>query len=180
MVNFPKRLWRALRPVLLFYLLAFCICFYFADDIFSILDWPYVWVWKPLRLIYSSPPGFLFLQLKLAAFGAAVITLPYAVFRLGREFAGHLFATWQARYLNLGWLPALMVLVGCLFGLAAVALELASLRAANLNILYLHAAGPFDQILIKMLFVAVVAFWVLFPGWFTAEVARAIERYRGA
>ncbi|TNE42218.1 MAG: twin-arginine translocase subunit TatC [Alphaproteobacteria bacterium] len=66
-------------------LIAFLICFYFAEDIFNILLVPYqeaVAALTPegakpsLSLIYTAPHEFFFTQIKLALFGALFIAFP--------------------------------------------------------------------------------------------------------
>lgn len=66
-------------------LIAFAICFYFAQDIFNILLVPYERVAgdKPeLTLIFTAPQEFFLTQLKLALFGALFLAFPVLAIQL--------------------------------------------------------------------------------------------------
>jgi len=57
----------------------FAFCFYFANDIFSILMWPAAKAaggLANLKMIYTSPPEYFFTKLKLALFGALFLSFP--------------------------------------------------------------------------------------------------------
>lgn len=57
----------------------FAICFYFADDIFNILLYPYERAagdQENLKLIFTAPQEYFFTQLKLALFGAIFFAFP--------------------------------------------------------------------------------------------------------
>ncbi len=59
--------------------IAFVICFYFANDIFNILVWPFeraAGAERQIRLIYTAPQEYFFTQLQLALFGALFIAFP--------------------------------------------------------------------------------------------------------
>ena len=59
--------------------IAFVVCFYFAQDIFNLLLYPYeraVGTDTNIELIYTAPQEFFFTQLKLALFGALFIAFP--------------------------------------------------------------------------------------------------------
>ncbi|MBL1234759.1 MAG: twin-arginine translocase subunit TatC, partial [Rhodobiaceae bacterium] len=57
----------------------FGICFYFAEDIFNILLYPYERAagdQENLKLIFTAPQEYFFTQLKLALFGAIFFAFP--------------------------------------------------------------------------------------------------------
>ncbi len=57
---------------------AFIVCFYFADRIYNILVWPFIWVAGPenSKFIYTALLEFFLTKLKLSMFGAAFIAFP--------------------------------------------------------------------------------------------------------
>lgn len=58
-------------------LLAFIVCFYFAQDIYNILIIPYEnAAGHPVEMIYTAPQELFFTQLKLAFFGALFVAFP--------------------------------------------------------------------------------------------------------
>jgi sec-independent protein translocase protein TatC len=58
-------------------LIAFIVCFYFAQDIYNILVIPYEnAAGHPVEMIYTAPQELFFTQLKLAFFGALFIAFP--------------------------------------------------------------------------------------------------------
>ena len=72
-----------LRTRLLWSLVAificFLVCFYFANDIYNILLWPYqqaVGGETRIEMIYTAPQEFFFTQLKLSLFGAIFLAFP--------------------------------------------------------------------------------------------------------
>lgn len=61
------------------FVVAFGVCFYFANPIFNFLLYPYEQAVGPngnSQLIYTAPQEFLFTQLKLALFGALSLSFP--------------------------------------------------------------------------------------------------------
>src|SRR5437763_5699302 len=58
--------------------LAFIFCFFFAKQIYNVLVWPFVWVAGPenSKFIYTALLEYFITQLKLALFGAALISCP--------------------------------------------------------------------------------------------------------
>ena len=56
----------------------FGICFVFANDIYNVLVWPFVWVAGPenSKFIYTALLEYFITQLKLAMFGAAFLSFP--------------------------------------------------------------------------------------------------------
>ena len=71
-----------LRSRLIRALLAFGVmfigCFFFAKWIYNVLVWPFVWVAGPehSKFIYTALLEYFITQIKLAAFGAAVLSFP--------------------------------------------------------------------------------------------------------
>lgn len=57
---------------------AFIVCFFFADTIYNILVWPFIWVAGPenSKFIYTALLEFFLTKLKLSLFGAAFISFP--------------------------------------------------------------------------------------------------------
>jgi sec-independent protein translocase protein TatC len=61
------------------FVIAFSVCFYFANEIFNFLLYPYQSAVGPdgdSTLIFTAPQEFLFTQLKLALFGALALSFP--------------------------------------------------------------------------------------------------------
>jgi sec-independent protein translocase protein TatC len=54
------------------------LCFFFANKIYNVLVWPFVWVAGPenSKFIYTALLEYLIVQLKLALFGAAFLSFP--------------------------------------------------------------------------------------------------------
>src|SRR6516162_8635228 len=84
--------------------IAFIGCFFFAKQIFYVLTWPYLWAGAP-KLIFTATMEYFVVQLKVALFGAAFISLPVVatqlfmfvacdLYQLGRNaFRPYLIAT---------------------------------------------------------------------------------------
>ena len=67
-----------LIKALIAFAVAFAFCFYFAQQIFNILVWPFVWVAgvDQSKFIYTALLEYFLTQLKLAMFGAAFLSFP--------------------------------------------------------------------------------------------------------
>src|SRR5262245_23293990 len=67
-----------LIKALIAFAIAFVGCFFFAKTIYNVLTWPFVWVAGPenSKFIYTGLLEYFVVQLKLAMFGAAFISLP--------------------------------------------------------------------------------------------------------
>lgn len=75
LIELRKRLIWSLAAIFV----AFLVCFYFADEIYNVLVWPYqvaVGLETPIEMIYTAPQEFFLTQLKLALFGAFVLAFP--------------------------------------------------------------------------------------------------------
>lgn len=96
----------------------FVICFYFADEIFNILVWPYqqaVGVDTQLRLIYTAPQEFFFTQLKLSLFGALFLSFPVIAIQIYKFVAPGLYKNEKGAFIPfLMATPILFVLGGSL------------------------------------------------------------------
>lgn len=104
--------------------LAFVVCFYFAEDIFNILLVPYqeaVTALTPegasptLSLIYTAPHEFFFTQMKLALFGALFLAFPVIAAQIWMFVAPGLYANERQAFL-----PFLMATPVLFFGGAAL------------------------------------------------------------
>src|SRR5918992_3432764 len=67
-----------LIKALIAFAVAFAVCFWFAQSIYNILVWPFVWVAGPehSKFIYTALLEYFITQLKLAMFGAAFLSFP--------------------------------------------------------------------------------------------------------
>jgi sec-independent protein translocase protein TatC len=68
---------RLIKALIAFFAAA-VVCFFFANKIYNVLVWPFVWVAGPenSKFIYTALLEYLIVQLKLALFGAAFISFP--------------------------------------------------------------------------------------------------------
>ena len=109
--------------------IAFVVCFYFAQDIFNLLLYPYeqaVGENTDIQLIYTAPQEFFFTQLKLALFGALFIAFPVIAGQLYMFVAPGLYKNEQKAFLPfLIATPFLFVLGAALvyFGVMPLAME---------------------------------------------------------
>ncbi|WP_337266822.1 twin-arginine translocase subunit TatC [Oryzifoliimicrobium ureilyticus] len=85
---------------------AFIICFFFAKQIFNVLVYPYKWavVWAKLdianaQLIYTAPQEFFFTQVKVAMFGALVISFPIIAAQIYKFVAPGLYKNERSAFL---------------------------------------------------------------------------------
>lgn len=96
----------------------FVICFYFADQVFNILVWPYqqaVGADTQLRLIYTAPQEYFFTQLKLSLFGALFLSFPVIAIQIYKFVAPGLYANERGAFIPfLAATPILFLLGGSL------------------------------------------------------------------
>jgi len=96
----------------------FAICFYFADQIFNILVWPYqqaVGDDTQLRLIYTHPAEYFFTQLKLSLFGALFLSFPVIAIQIYKFVAPGLYNNERGAFVPfLVATPVLFILGGSL------------------------------------------------------------------
>lgn len=90
LIELRGRLVRAMIAVVI----AFFICFFFANQIYNILLIPYIWAAgsaEDARLIYTAPQEFFLTQLKVALFGALFIAFPVIAVQLYKFVAPGLY-----------------------------------------------------------------------------------------
>ena len=72
-------------------MIAFCVCFYFAEPIFEFLVEPFRTAWaevhperagEALRMVYTHGFGFFFVKLQVALFAAIVAAFPVIAYQL--------------------------------------------------------------------------------------------------
>ncbi|MCA1296915.1 twin-arginine translocase subunit TatC [Stappia indica] len=106
---------RLLRTVIAI-LVAFVVCFYFAQDIYNILVIPYERAaGHPVEMIYTAPQEWFFTQLKLAFFGALFIAFPVIASQIYMFVAPGLYKHERGAFLPfLVATPILFVIGACL------------------------------------------------------------------
>src|SRR5579871_2049173 len=73
LIELRARLIKALIALLVM----FVGCFYFSQQIYDILTWPYIWVAGPdSKFIFTGLLEFFIVKIKLAMFGAAFLSFP--------------------------------------------------------------------------------------------------------
>nr|WP_210164925.1 twin-arginine translocase subunit TatC [Afifella pfennigii] len=90
LIELRSRLLKALVAVMI----AFVVCFYFADTIFNLLIIPYeraAGSERDIRLIFTAPQEYFFTQMKLAFFGALFIAFPVIANQLYKFIAPGLY-----------------------------------------------------------------------------------------
>ncbi len=106
---------RLIKAMIVF-VIAFSICFYFANEIFNFLLYPYERAVGPdgnSQLIFTAPQEFLFTQLKLGLFGALAISFPVIAGQLYMFVAPGLYKNERAAFLPfLAATPILFILGG--------------------------------------------------------------------
>ncbi len=97
---------RRLIWALVAFFVAFVVCFAFAKQLFNYLVIPYKWavLWAGLdlsksELIYTAPQEFFFTQLKVAMFGAMVISFPVVAAQIYKFVAPGLYKNERAAFL---------------------------------------------------------------------------------
>ncbi len=81
---------------------SFVICFYFATPIYNFLLWPYeraVPADQVIDMQFTAPHEFFFTKLKLALFGAFVITFPLIISQIYRFVAPGLYKNEKSAFL---------------------------------------------------------------------------------
>jgi sec-independent protein translocase protein TatC len=101
------------------FFLAFLLCFAFAKDLFNILVIPYKWavVFAGLdiaksSLIYTAPQEFFFTQVKVAAFGALILSFPVIASQLYKFVAPGLYKNERSAFLPFLIASPLLFLLG--------------------------------------------------------------------
>ncbi|SDU12440.1 twin-arginine translocase subunit TatC [Stappia sp. ES.058] len=106
---------RLLRTVVAI-LIAFVVCFYFAQDIYNILVIPFEQAaGRQVEMIYTAPQELFFTQLKLAFFGALFIAFPVIASQLYMFVAPGLYKQERGAFLPfLVATPVLFIVGACL------------------------------------------------------------------
>lgn len=101
------------------FFIAFLACFAIAKHLFNLLVIPYKWavVWAGLdvaksSLIYTAPQEFFFTQIKVAMFGAMVISFPVVASQLYKFVAPGLYKNERAAFLPFLIASPLLFLLG--------------------------------------------------------------------
>lgn len=114
LIELRQRLFYAVVAVFVF----FIVCFIFADQIFNILVIPYERAAGEntnLRLIFTAPQEYFFVQIKIAFFGALFIAFPVIAAQLYKFVAPGLYRSERKAFLPfLIATPILFVLGACL------------------------------------------------------------------
>lgn len=98
LIELRQRLFYAVLAVLVF----FIVCFIFADQIFNILIIPYERAADEdanLRLIFTAPQEYFFVQIKIAFFGALFLAFPVIASQLYRFVAPGLYRNERKAFL---------------------------------------------------------------------------------
>ena len=97
-------------------ILCFAVCFYFAQEIFNLLLWPYERAsGEEVKLIFTAPQEFFFTQMRLAMFGAAFLACPIVLSQIYMFVAPGLYKSEQRAFLPfLAATPILFVMGGAL------------------------------------------------------------------
>lgn len=114
LIELRSRLVKALAAIAVF----FVICFIFANDIFNILVIPYEQAADEntdLKLIYTAPQEFFFVQLKIALFGALFISFPVIANQIYKFVAPGLYKNERSAFVPfLFATPILFIIGSCL------------------------------------------------------------------
>ena len=114
LIELRSRLVKAVIAIAVF----FVICFIFADDIFNLLIVPFERAAgedTQIRLIYTAPQEYFFVQLKIALFGALFIAFPVIATQIYRFVAPGLYQNERGAFLPfLVATPVLFALGSCL------------------------------------------------------------------
>ena len=101
------------------FFVAFLACFAMAKHLFNLLVIPYKWavIWAGLdvaksSLIYTAPQEFFFTQIKVAMFGAMVISFPVVASQLYKFVAPGLYKNERAAFLPFLIASPLLFLLG--------------------------------------------------------------------
>ena len=113
LIELRQRLIYALMAVAAF----FFVCFFFAKQIFNILVWPCIWAAggpEKCTMIYTAPQEYLFVQIKLALFGAVFMAFPVIANQLYKFVAPGLYKNEKQAFLPyLVATPVLFFLGSC-------------------------------------------------------------------
>ncbi|GGE45390.1 Sec-independent protein translocase protein TatC [Agaricicola taiwanensis] len=114
LIELRSRLIKAIAALFI----AFIACFFFADDIFNILLWPYEFAAGPqkdLQLIYTAPQEYFLTQIKLALFGAVFIAFPIIAIQIYKFVAPGLYKHEKSAFVPYLIATPLLFLLGAAF-----------------------------------------------------------------
>tara|TARA_R110000868_G_scaffold877_15_gene6637 strand:+ start:1791 stop:2609 length:819 start_codon:yes stop_codon:yes gene_type:complete len=123
LIELRSRLIKAMIAIVI----AFCICFYFAGDIFNFLLRPYEVASGNhlVKLIYTAPQEFFFTQIKLALFGAVFLAFPILAAQIYMFVAPGLYKNERGAFLPYLFATPVLFIIGAglvYFGVMPVAL----------------------------------------------------------
>jgi sec-independent protein translocase protein TatC len=113
LIELRQRLIRALVA----FVVMFFLCFWIAIPIYNILVWPYVQaVGSPekAQMVYTHPLEFFFVQLQVAAFGAAFLAFPVIASQIYKFVAPGLYKNERQAFLPFLLATPLLFLLGSL------------------------------------------------------------------
>lgn len=114
LIELRSRLVKAMIAIAIF----FVICFMFADDIFNLLVVPFERAAgedTQIKLIYTAPQEYFFVQLKIALFGALFIAFPVIATQIYKFVAPGLYSNEKGAFLPfLVATPILFIMGTCL------------------------------------------------------------------
>jgi sec-independent protein translocase protein TatC len=101
------------------FFIAFVICFAYAQPLFNLLVQPFKWAveWagidhKEVELIYTAPQEFFFTQIKVAMFGAAVLSFPMVATQVYKFVAPGLYKSERGAFLPFLIASPVLFLIG--------------------------------------------------------------------
>lgn len=134
LIELRGRLIRAMIAVVI----AFVVCFFFAEQIYNILLIPYVWAAgdsHEVRLIYTAPQEYFLTQLKVALFGAIFIAFPVIAVQLYKFVAPGLYKNERSAF------TPYLIATPLLFALGAAVVVFGLMPLAMRFFLSLEQAG---------------------------------------
>lgn len=98
--------------------IAFAVCYGFAQEIYTILIWPYKQAANtdaPIRMIYTAPQEFFFTQIRLALFGAIFIAFPVIAIQAYKFIAPGLYRNERDAFFPYLIATPILFVLGALF-----------------------------------------------------------------
>ncbi len=111
LIELRSRLLKAVVAIAVF----FVICFIFADDIFNLLVIPFeraAGADTQIRLIFTAPQEYFFVQLKIALFGALFIAFPVIATQVYKFVAPGLYANERGAFLPFLFATPILFVLG--------------------------------------------------------------------
>lgn len=144
LIELRGRLIRSLIAILI----AFVVCFAFAQHIYNILIIPYEWAAGPdrdIRLIYTAPQEYFITQMKVALFGAVFIAFPVIATQIYKFVAPGLYKNERRAFLPF------LIATPLLFVLGAAVVFFVMMPMAMMFFLSLEQTGGNGQAAIELL-----------------------------